>query len=522
MSTTNDRGRGPTNPNPARAPLVPPRAPVSIDLSGSDSEYDAVTELFLGEGSAVPASKPVSKIKSIAEPLTAWKVVGRPEDMDDPDDPNEPDLLAQTSAFDSIAPQGTLVDSPQIEAIVQGHLPVFAAAWITQYARSRAEELHLAVVLIRVRQGFCSVECVLPSGTPAMSMAPSETMDAAIDLARGMGARHWIIQTDEVNEPDLWRLNRVNRITILTSADEAALVACYRALKGIAQATGAESETEIHVAVMGATPEKAAHAIERVTRAGENFLGRSVSGSMAAAKIGAGTASSLYRSNSDSTTLHEVIDAIASPPATQPAAPAAGSARADAIQREMAAMREAIREASISAPMNSSRPALEPLHLTDQPDMQPLADEIAADAEETVPPAETPVTRPASLIELIDDIEPLGVSCPSAGGVDFGIAPDGRLHLVAHVEGELNSGHPSNQSRAVEDLFVASAWATAHSRLLLTAHASIRLDEKDHAPILHVVTAKPREARRLLDTSIRVHLVLPPPEDNGWISMELN
>ncbi len=514
MSNQNDQGRGPFNSGNLRP--VGSRPPISIDLNLNDPESDAVTELFLGEGSAVPASMP--KAKPLAEPHAAWKVVGRAEDMDAFDA-----VADQLPPFETIAPAKAVQTSPTIEAIVQGHLPTFAAAWVTQYARSRAEEIRSAVILLRVRQGNASVECIFPSGTPSISMSLSESISDAITLAAGMGARYWIIQTDEVNEPDLWQLEHVNRITILTGADEAALVACYRALKGIAQTTAPESETEIHIAVLGAGPEKAAHAIDRVTRAGDNFLGRRVTGALAAAKIGAGTASTLFRSSSELPHLREVVETIAllpKPKLTEPFPPSAPSptpapvdasgTREHTVRQEMSALRELHRrEAAQDVDENENDPAL---HLTHE----------QSHVVENEPREHAAISRPETLVSLIDDIEAIGISCPSAGGVEFGIAQDGRLHLIAHVDGELNSGHPSTQSRAVEDLLVAAAWATSHAKLLMSTHAAIRLDDTLHTPILHIITTKPREARRLLDTNVRVHLVLRASDDHPWISMELN
>ena len=517
MSNSNDPKGGPLSPGQLRPKATAPRAPVSIELT-NESESDAITELFLGEGSAVPASQTIPRTGKLAEPHTAWKVVGRAEDMEVEETP----VVSPMQPFESISPIQQATQSHLIEAIVQGHLPVYAAGWIPQYAKARAEEVRSAVILVRVRQGNASVECVFPSGTPSISMTPSDSVAAAISLAAGMGAKYWIIQTDAVNEPALWQLEDINRITILTGADETALVACYRTLKGISQTTSTDSETEIHVAVLGATPEKAAHAIDRVSRAGDNFLGRHVSGSLASAKIGAGTASVLYRSSSDHTTIEEVIDTILklgklqSPPAANSTAASSVGSRERAVQHEMAALRELQRHTA------EHTPCVEHIETPETQDScaQPKTNTTEVENETDIQPI-APVSRPTSLVAMINDIDAIGITCPIAGGVEFGIAPDGRLHLVAHVDGELNSGHPSNQSRAIEDLMVAAAWATSHAGLLLSAHTSIRLDETDHAPILHVVTTKPREARRLLDTNIRVHLVLPP-QDETWISMELN
>ena len=517
------------------------RPPISIDLGDSQHEADEITELFLGEGSAVPASKTGPRHRPISEPLSVWKIVGRPEDLDEP----APERTTSAQNFDEI-PSVKNPATTIVEAVVQGHLPVFAAAWVTQYARSRAEELRRAVVLLRLRQGHVSVECIMPPGAPGMSIPPTATLQMAIETARGMGAKHWIIQTDEVREPELWGSTSLNRITILTGGDEAALVACYRAMKGIAQSTDQHQNLDIHIAVMGVSPEKASHAIERVTRAGEKFLARHITGSSPASKIGAGTASVLFRSTNDTPNLAEVMDLLAhheaapgpesssEPTASEPETAAAHVTREETVQREIAAMRQMLlsqppHEDDESSPVGSIVPETE--EPVSDPAYAPFADEPEGPQDFAAAASEAPIhsqqrlnteaARPASLIDFIDDVDPLPIHCPFAGSVEFGVAQDGRLHLIAHVDGEANSGKPSTQAKVLEDLLVASAWALAHSRMLLWSHSSLRLGP-EHKPVLHVVTNKPRESRRLLDTDIRVHLVVKAESERPWIAMELN
>ena len=75
---------------------------------------------------------------------------------------------------------------------------------------------------------------------------------------------------------------------------------------------------------------------------------------------------------------------------------------------------------------------------------------------------------------------------------------------------------------AAKKLLTAAAWAHDHAQLLVAACPQLTDAEQD--PVLHVITENAREARGLLDTGMRVHLVSKVVIEGkpGWAVSDLN
>jgi hypothetical protein len=93
------------------------------------------------------------------------------------------------------------------------------------------------------------------------------------------------------------------------------------------------------------------------------------------------------------------------------------------------------------------------------------------------------------------------LECPYAKGVELAAGADGGLHLVAVV----GFGTPAlGVGDAAGQLLTAAAWAGDHAKLLAAACPTLKAIDD---PVLHVLTTSAREARGLLDTGMRIHLV---------------
>src|SRR5690606_24393451 len=110
-------------------------------------------------------------------------------------------------------------------------------------------------------------------------------------------------------------------------------------------------------------------------------------------------------------------------------------------------------------------------------------------------------------------LRPLGTACPYEPSVQLARDESGGLHLIVQAR------EPAQIDAAVRSLSVVAAWATDHRQLLVAAGAC---DEGQ--PIQrHLLTESPREARRLLDTDIRVHLCASAARmQHGWVVADLN
>ncbi len=359
-----------------------------------------------------------------------------------------------------------------IEGLILGHLPVLGAAWVTQYAKFVADADHRPVALVRVQGGQTRVDLVLPRGHEARvssrigagQAGEHSTLRGAIEAAAAQGAR-WVLRVDETGEVDLASTAGVDEMTVLTGADDPAVVATYRTIKNLTERMG-EDGPRLRLGVMGADDAKAAEAEAKVTRATGVFLSRPIETGARVAKVGACTTQVLYRGDE--------------------------THGADEIVR---LVREASRRQS-----PSREPVREP---------EPEAASAAPMASDVTTPAEG-VPAPALLDALA--LRGLGTACPPAPGVVLAHGADGALHLLADAGASPEAG--------VRGLLAAAAWADAHAGLLEAAHAGAIRGVREHGATLHLVTRDAKACRGLLDTGVRVHLAVRA--GGAWVVTALN
>jgi hypothetical protein len=419
------------NPMSTGASQPPPHDTAHHEPSG---DYDALADLFLGEARA----KPVLRLA-----------------VDEPTGPVRDAEAGRPAA--PARPAG-----PRVEAMVLGHLPVMAGAWVVQYAKHVADAGKEPVGLVRVQGGQTWVDLVLPRGdsprTTSRIGAGAPASDLAQAAARGAReARTWLVRVDELSEPELVTAEGIDAVTLLTGADEAAMAASYRTVRGLCEGVsgfsdqGREGLPEFRLAIMGAEEARAREAERRISKAAATFLGRPVSSAAYVGQVGACTTQVLLRQAS-AVPLREVVSAIrcsyGSPSGAASTPPGAGS-----------------------APPAAPGP----------------------------PSPEDAANHPARLLEL----KPLATRCPHAPGVWLAHAEDGSLHLLAKA-GESPGG-------CVGELLSAAAWADQHAALLETAHAGALRELATRGPTLHVLVRDAKSARALLDTGVRVHLVVGAP-----------
>lgn len=118
-----------------------------------------------------------------------------------------------------------------------------------------------------------------------------------------------------------------------------------------------------------------------------------------------------------------------------------------------------------------------------------------------------------SLSVHVEGLRALPARCPNARNVEIAVDDRGRVHLLAD-----GRGAEWNVNQAVTDLTVAGAWVNDYAMMLL------RDMNVAGAPVLHLFVDEPKRARRLLDSSIRVHLLMGVDVEGhvGEVYLELN
>lgn len=354
-----------------------------------------------------------------------------------------------------------------LEGLVIGHLPVLAGAWPTQYARERSEQLGGPVALVRLASGTLTIELVgWTGGAEAESASWREAAARAVNAASLV-----LVRVDEPDEAELVSLP-LGSLRLLSGADDAAIVACYRKLKGIAVAAEREGAgpPRVALAVMGASRERALAAHERIARAARAFLEAELPEPLVVERVGPTRSVLLFRGGAE-VSLAELVGGLREAETTMPAMSAAEA----------------------PAPLPAS---LIGRHLRQPEPAAPIAGEPEIAARAT--------SDDDRLSTLAGGLAALESRCPLAERVELAVDGDGRLHLVAG----LLSGHTALSSRrALRDLLGCAAWATQNRALLERAEPAIRAG--GGAPSLHLVTDRPGVARALLGTAVRVHLAAP-------------
>ncbi|MCC5821941.1 MAG: hypothetical protein LAT64_01485 [Phycisphaerales bacterium] len=462
---------GPADPRNTDNPTRP-----SIRLTGTEqSEHDALAELFLGDAPFAPP--PMKTGESRERPAEPPAARGRYEGSA---------VRAERAApLDEMGSD----ERPVTELVILGHLPVRASLWVRHYACLSARKRSETVSLVRAAGGSVSIDVI--TGHEPAEIEPVESIQDGVTIARSASTRV-ILRVDETVEPELLEREGVDEVTILTGADEAAVVASYRLIKtlvaGLDDRLDPEAAPLVRVAVMGNPGPEIAAACAKIERACLAFLDRPVEVLDASGRIDATGTVTVCRTDAPHAT-DEVLDALLDRP-TLAGAPAASLRLADDDHRDDA---DAVAMPEVVVMPGVGRVA------------RPASEAIEAPAEEP-PPVEDRIIEPKfrlgePLACLIEGLDPIEARCPGAPGVELARDHEGRLHAVATDD--------RGAGDAVASLLAACAWARANLSLLIRAEAGITIPAadryEDSDAVLHLLARRPSAARAVLDTQVRVY-----------------
>ncbi len=410
---------------------------------------------------------------------------------------------------------------PPVEAVILGHLPVMASAWASQYVRHVADRVQGPVAMARLSAGRVRIEVVAPAGgSHAATHAP--TLEAALAMI-GDAARRVVIFGDAECEMRAARTPGVERVTLLSSGDEAGIVAAYSIVKRLAErpeSTGHHAGHEpqsaaakIHVAVLGAPPARSEYVLDRLDKACRTFLSLPLKRDACIARIGTGSVGVEVFEGPLDAPVEDFIAMLAV--GRVPAMPAASAF-------------------SGQSPPEPDDEFIEPAPAPEMPvaRRQPIA--TAALRHETHEPAATPAHEPTAhgiecptnpegaLASLVDGLEALEARCPAAPEVEIAIAECGTLHVLARAEAYGDPG------RALIRLEAAAGWARLNRRVLALTlsprhRATSRVGLAGASVVTHLFTDQPAHWRTLLDGNIRLHVMLPVVAAvGGWACAAMN
>lgn len=463
-----DRTDASNSPNQSPPTPAGPAARPPIRLTGTEqSEHDALAELFLGDAAFAPAPMDAGSVRT-----------PRPAP---PPAPHRFDGSAARAARPADEPQpGRDTERAIVELVILGHLPVRASLWVRQYACLSARKRNETVSLVRSAGGSVSID-VIADHQP-VQVEPVGSLEDAVTIATHAAPRV-ILRVDETAEPELLDQDGIDEVTILTGADEAAVVASYRLIKTLMATLDdrldPDAAPRVRVAVMGNPGPQNDAARQKIARACKAFLDRPVEILDASGRIDATGTVTVCRSDEPGA-ADEVLGRLLGDHAGRGFHPAAADRANEAAHLRLAV------DAVAPAPVPEV--------------VIPIAERRAEPVADSVIEAK-PLRMREPLARLIEGLSPIEARCPLAPDVELACDRDGRLHAV--------STDDRGAGEAVAALLAVSAWARANLPLLIRAESGVAMPSCDPADpseaSLHLLARRPGLARGVLDTEVTVY-----------------
>ena len=411
------------------------------------------------------------------------------------------------------------------ELALVGHLPGMANLWLNQYAQRIGEQYQLPTVVWRIEAQAVEVD-VLHAGDNGHTF-PSIEAGCLEELIAAIGQRpvYTLLHTIDAADPMAHALADMGRWTLLSGADEAAVVAAYRLLKQNLEQRDDADRPLPHVRVMflGVNHESAEQAALQVQRTARRFLGvepqmAGVQQRMGAVRrvhlgrfvldpAGIDALMKLIRRLQDAQVEQE--DHVAWPgdePVEMPVDP-------QPMHLHLAQAYDEPIEPQAPAAEVQVEPAVEPIvtmaefAISDFP-AAPLSTRESIEGEQ---PA-----RPISLHEFIPGLALLEARCPHHESVELALDSVGVLHLLLFAD--------QTHDAAARQLAEVAAWAKVHAKLLAMTHGADGWDTSA-AVIPHLFTDQPKACLSLASADLlRVHALqaVHVAGSSSWAHVELN
>lgn len=465
---------------------------------------------------------------------------------------------APTTAAQSSAAKVDSSAKATVELLIVGNLPVRGNLWLPPYVDALAQQ-HGSAALIRLDGPEPSMQLLRAPTQAATHRAGGAMIDAMMDL--GGFIDQWIVRLPAgVPVETLSGIaQRFDRITILTSADEAAVVAAYQTVKQLAIAAESTPLPPVGLAVVATDNRIAEDLVERLNRTTISFLGIELQLALCLPRIDAGLKSTRYISfaGQQELLLHEALDGIDNARHNRDgiildeATDVAGRLyidreeatmhRAETVLREVGSAKSAAAPtpaiaatpartvasasaqfatpkqktaASVHAPAAAAPPVTSSVRAdVPRPPVIKLAPKPAMlmEAKHPARPSEPDDHgRPQSLAQYISGLTLLPIRSPGHEKVEIAVDREGRLHLLGH-------------EHSLRELPVVERWTIAHRELIVLACPQKPIDSLA-LPRCHVFADRPIALADLHGSDYSLH-VLAPVQVNGqtaWYSAPLN
>lgn len=377
--------------------------------------------------------------------------------------PPSSEQYAQLAALFTTSAESSITSS--IELLLPAHLPVQGGLWLVPYAgREAGQGLSL---LIRMHEETIDVAAI---GNGHFDFSECNSIEDVIERI-DVPISNWIVQPPSNADPTSLLHCDADRVTLLSGADQAAVVGAYRLLKGLIAAMGEnESLPPIRLIIVGTEERAASDAASRIVQTAHHQLD---------VQIEVGQPLPAMRSTNNVISqvsfprLRNVVDLMAS------------------LRLEVTATDEVNSSTSESQPEDAL--PITPRFESKEPQPRISQEQVEQQVKEvliTETPSQEQKTGFASYVHGLLSITP---RCPEHEHVELAVDSDGKLHVLAHADD-------------LRDSAIVSAWSMKHHTLISMACGGIDLDASV-PPVQHLFTADAVAVADLQGSGLRLHLL---------------
>ncbi|HIA72112.1 MAG TPA: hypothetical protein EYO01_05405 [Phycisphaerales bacterium] len=390
--------------------------------------------------------------------------------------PPSSEHYAELAALFTTVPEEST--KPSIELLLPAHLPVQGGLWLVPYAGREAAGG--TAILVRMHEDTVDVAAI---GTGNIEFNGCTSMEDVLNRISGLEV-HWIIQPPADADPTSLLHCDADSVTLLSGADQAAVVGAYRLLKGLITSAGSKNEVPtMRLVVVGAEERSASDAASRIVQTAQLQLNVKLDVGPALPAMGS---TSKVISQVSFSRGSNVVDLM-------------GKIRNANSDEEMLET-----TARIEKPIVFDEPVVSFVGEMDAvPTEQNATDSVAETAPEPIvapveerPSVETIVqstTMKSEYASYVDGLLAIAPRCPEHDHVELAVDMNGRLHVLA-------------DANDLRDVAIVSAWIVRHGSLLAMACGGLKLTEGT-TPVQHIFTDDAVAVADLHGTDVRMHLL---------------
>ena len=345
-----------------------------------------------------------------------------------------------------------------IELLLPAHLPVQGGLWLVPYAGR--ETLGGISILVRMHEDTVDVAAI---GEGDIDLTSCSSMEDVLQRV-GNQTAHWIVQPPTDADPTSLLHCDADCVTLLSGADQAAVVGAYRLLKGLIASSGEESEIPtIRLVVVGAEERAAKDAASRIVQTSHHQLGVAIDVGQPLPAMGSSSNVLSQVSFKRSSNVVDVMCRIRNFESDDEQLPTTARYETPTESQQGSAVMSPKSESPIEGHQEKTH-------------------EVVHSTQET-----------RTFASYVDGLLAITPRCPEHDHVELAIDSDGCLHVLADASD-------------FRDVAIVSAWATRHQQLITLACGGVEIDG-DTSPVQHLFTDVAVSVADLHGSGLHLHLL---------------